>query len=125
MSLIRMLKKRLDSFKYAFQGIRDLISTQANARIHLSFTFIVILSGILLEISYIEWSILVICISMVLAAEAMNTALEYLTDLVAPSYQKLAGKAKDAAAASVLLLAIGSVFVAGFILLPKLVDLFQ
>ena len=46
--------------------------------------------------------------AIVLAAEAMNTALEYLTDLVSPEYHELAGKAKDAAAAAVLILAIAA-----------------
>ena len=120
-----MLKKRLDSFKFAFQGIGDLISSQTNAKIHLVAAIIVIITAYFLQVSAIEWSILILCISLVLAAEAMNTALEYLTDLVSPEYHKLAGKAKDAAAASVLILAIGSVFVAGFILLPKIIRFFE
>jgi diacylglycerol kinase len=49
--------------------------------------------------------------AMVLAAEAMNTALEYLVDLVSPEYNELAGKAKDAAAAAVLILAIAAAII--------------
>lgn len=119
-----MLKKRLDSFKYAFQGIVDLFKSQANARIHLSLTVLVLLFAWYFKISSIEWIAIIICIAMVFSAEAMNTALEYLTDLVSPEHHVLAGKAKDAAAASVLFLAIGAAIAAAIIFLPKVIALF-
>ena len=54
-----------------------------------------------------------------LAAEAFNTALEYLTDLVSPGHHELAGKTKDVAAAGVLLTAVGAAAVGLIIFLPK------
>jgi diacylglycerol kinase len=72
-----------------------------------------------------EWVALVICIVLVLALEAVNTALEYLTDLVSPEYHPLAGKAKDVAAAAVLIAAIGAVWVGILIFMPYLSALFQ
>jgi diacylglycerol kinase len=100
------IKQRINSFKYAFNGIGDLLKSQMNARIHLFFTILVIAGGFFFEISKVEWLISLLAIATVFAAEAFNTALEYLTDLVSPEYHPLAGKAKDAAAAAVLILAI-------------------
>lgn len=114
-----MLKKRIDSFGFAFKGIFDLFLTQPNAKIHAFAAIFVVLCGWYFGISRTEWCLCVFAISSVLAAEAFNTGLEYLTDLVSPDYHVLAGKAKDAAAAGVLLTAIGAVIVGLVIFLPK------
>jgi diacylglycerol kinase len=100
------IKDRINSFKYAFKGIGDLLKSQINARIHLLFTVLVIAGGFFFDISKVECLICLLAIASVFAAEAFNTALEYLTDLVSPDYHPLAGKAKDAAAAAVLILAV-------------------
>lgn len=114
------LPKRIKSFQYALQGIADLFRSQPNARIHLFVLICVLVAGFYFGLSATEWALIIICIAMVLAAEAANTALEYLTDLVSPDYHPLAGKAKDAAAASVLFLAIGAAIVGLIIFVPKL-----
>lgn len=82
-------------------------------------TIAVIGAGFYFDISSMEWVALVLCIALVFAMEAVNTALEYLTDLVSPGFHPLAGKAKDAAAAAVLLAAAGAVVVGLVIFLPK------
>ncbi len=119
------LRRRIDSFRYAFQGLADLFRSQPNARIHLVATVVVALAGVWLHISRLEWLALVICIALVIALEAMNTALEYLTDLVSPEFHPLAGKAKDAAAAAVLIGAFGAVIVGLIIFMPRIMVLFQ
>jgi len=113
-----MLKARLNSFRYAFKGIADLFRHTPNARIHLFVTCCVLITGFFLGISRIEWCIIILCIALVFAAEAANTAIEYLTDLVSPEYHQLAGKTKDAAAAAVLLAAIGAAIVGIIIFAP-------
>lgn len=115
---------RINSFKYAIKGIVDLFQSQPNARIHLFVFFIVVLVGNYFQLSIIEWCLIALVSSTVLAAEAANTAIEYLTDLVSPEYHHLAGKAKDAAAASVLFTAIGAVIIGLFIFLPHFYDVF-
>jgi diacylglycerol kinase len=55
----------------------------------------------------------------VICLEAVNTAIEYLTDLVSPEYNPLAGKVKDIAAGAVLIAAIGAVVAGVMIFLPK------
>ncbi len=115
-----MLKKRIHSFRYAFKGIAEVFHSQPNAKIHTLAALVVIAFGFLLKVSAVEWCVLILAMAGVVAAEAFNTALEHLTDLVSPEYHQLAGKAKDAAAAGVLLMAIGAAAVGLIIFLPKL-----
>lgn len=114
------IRRRINSFRFAFQGLADLFRTQPNARIHLLLALAAVCAGLWLSISRAEWIALGLCIALVLALEAVNTALEYLTDLVSPAQHPLAGKAKDAAAAAVLLAAAGAALTGGLIFLPKL-----
>lgn len=116
-------RNRINSFKYAIQGIIDLFQSQPNARIHLFVLFFVLIAGSYFQLTTIEWCLITLVSTTVLAAEAANTAVEYLTDLVSPNYHVLAGKAKDAAAASVLFTAIGAVIVGLLIFVPHLYDL--
>ena len=120
-----MLKNRIKSFQYAFSGIADLFQTQVNARIHLLLSVIAIGLGFYFSLSLMEWIIIVFCIGLVLTAEAFNTALEYLTDLVSPSHHPLAGKVKDLAAAAVLITAIMAAIVGILVFLPKFLALLK
>lgn len=119
-----MLKKRLESFKYAFKGIALLFQNEPNARIHLIASILVIIAGFYFHVSTTEWCLLILCIGLVLSAEAVNTAIENLTDLVSPDFHPLAGKAKDVAAAAVLLIAMSTVVVGVLIFLPKILMFF-
>lgn len=119
------IHRRAASFRYAAQGLADLIRTQPNARIHLGLALVALVAGAYLGVSPLEWVAIVVCIAVVLGFEALNTALEYLTDLVSPGHHPLAGKAKDAAAAAVLLAAAGAAVVGGIIFLPKIWALFR
>jgi diacylglycerol kinase (ATP) len=118
-----MLKTRIRSFKFAFKGLRNLFSTQPNARIHLLSTLVVILVGFLLHITLVEWALVAVAVALVITAEAFNTALEYLTDLVSPDYHPVAGKVKDVAAAGVLIAALAAVVIGICIFGPKLLAL--
>ena len=120
-----MLKNRINSLRYAFKGIARLMRTQPNARIHLFATIVVVSAGFCFDISSAEWCCCALSIAAVFAAEAFNTAIEDLTDLVSPEYHPLAGHAKDVAAAAVLLMAIGAAAVGAILFLPKILDLFR
>ena len=58
--------------------------------------------------------------ALVLALELVNTAVEAVVDLVSPKPHPLAGVAKDAAAAAVLLASLGAVVVGLAVLGPPL-----
>ena len=105
------MKKRLQSFRYAFRGIREVMGSEANMQIHIAITILVIVCGIAFSISLTEWMFCLLCIGLVVGAEMMNTAIENVVDLASPEQHPLAGKAKDIAAGAVLICAIISVFI--------------
>ncbi len=115
-------KKRGKSFVYAAKGIKSFIIREHNAWIHSAATLTVIILGITLHISRTEWMAVIICIGMVFAAEAFNTAIERLVNLVSPDYNKMAGDVKDIAAGAVLLCAVAAAIVGLIIFLPKLIS---
>jgi diacylglycerol kinase len=119
-----MLRKRIESFGYAFKGIATLFSSQPNARIHAVVLTIVVAFGFYFKIEKTEWLSIVLVAALVLSAEAMNTAVEFVVDLVSPDYHPLAGKAKDVAAAAVLLAAFGAVIVGLIIFAPRILNLY-
>lgn len=113
------LRKRAASFVYAYNGISDLFRSQPNARIHAFATALVLAAGWYFRITATEWMVICLAITLVISFEAMNTALEHLTNLVSPDYHPLAGRAKDAAAGAVLLAAIGAIIVGSCVFLPR------
>jgi diacylglycerol kinase len=120
-----MLQERIKSFGYAFKGIATLFATQINARIHAAVLTGVVVAGFYFKIEKTEWLSITLVAALVLSAEAMNTAVEFVVDLVSPDYHPLAGKAKDVAAAAVLLAAFGAIVVGLIIFLPRMRGLFN
>lgn len=108
------------SFRYAFSGLRHLLWTQRNAKIHSAVGLLAVALGLLLGIDRYEWLALLITITIVLAAEGVNTAIEAAVDLASPSYHPLAKVAKDVGAGTVLLTAIAAVLVGLVLFVPHL-----
>jgi len=117
------LNGRLRSFGFAFRGLKVLLQSQQNARIHALATVLVVVAGAILRLSSVEWGLVALAIAGVWAAEAINTAIEALVDLTSPEHHPLAAKAKDVAAGAVLAAAIGSAVVGGFVFGPHLLRL--
>ena len=114
------LQNRMHSFLNAFRGIRVMVVTQHNAWLHALATLIVCAAGVVFGITKVEWCCLVFCFVAVWTTEAINTALELLTDLVSPEFHPMAGKAKDVAAGAVLIAAIGSAIIGAIVFVPYL-----
>jgi diacylglycerol kinase len=112
------MKNRHKSFKYAFRGIGTLLKTQMNARIHLFALITVLAAGFISGLSLGEWALIALAVAMVLSAEAMNSALEFLADHTAPEWHDSVQKAKDLAAGSVLIAAAGALAVGLLVFLP-------
>ena len=105
------LRSRLRSFQHAFRGIATIIRTQPNFRIHLVITALVVIAGFAVGIERLEWVAVLLCIGLVLIAEAFNTSLELLCDRLHPETHDSIRAVKDVAAAAVLIAAIISVVV--------------
>jgi diacylglycerol kinase (ATP) len=114
------LSGRLRSFGHALRGLRVLLQTQHNARIHAVATVLVLIASAVFGISAAEWALVILAIAGVWVAEALNTALEFLVDLASPESDPLAGKAKDVAAGAVLVAAVGAAIIGGFVFGPHI-----
>lgn len=112
------LRRTVYSFRHAGRGLRWAVSSQANLRVHLAAATVVLILAVLLRFSSMEFVALVLCFALVIAAELFNTTLEVLIDYAWPEHHPMIGRAKDVAAAAVLVAAAGAACV-GAILLAR------
>lgn len=111
-------KNWLESLNCAIEGILYVARTQRHMRYHFITAIAVLLLSLFLNLSWIEFSILCLCISLVLFAEVINTAIEVTIDLISEEFHPLARIAKDVAAGAVLIAVIGSLTV-GYVVLSR------
>lgn len=113
-------RNRWHSFTAAVHGVGYTLRTQRNTWIELAAVAVVIAAGLWLRIRPTEWAVLALTVAMVLALEAVNSAIEALVDLVSPDYHELARVAKDCAAGAMIFAVLGSLAVAAAIFGPPL-----
>jgi len=105
---------------YAAKGIRQLVIREHNARIHLLSTLAVIIAGIQLHLSMLEWVGIVIAIGLVWMAEILNTCIEQIMDYIRTEEDSKIALIKDMAAAAVLISSLTAIVIGLIILLPKI-----
>lgn len=113
----------LESVNHALDGISYTASHERNFKIELFMMVVVLIAGVYFRVSRAEWLILLLTISMVLALELINTAIERCVDLVTKDYHELAKCAKDIAAGAVFIMSIFAVCVGIIIFLPKIIEM--
>ncbi|GFP77034.1 diacylglycerol kinase [Clostridium fungisolvens] len=116
------VRKLVDSFNYAINGIIHSVRTQRNMRIHIAVALVVLTACFIYDIKKFEFLILAVTITMVIAAELMNTAIEHVVDMTTNYYHPLAKLAKNAAAGGVLVTAINAILVGYVIFWDKLTN---
>ncbi|GHE23435.1 diacylglycerol kinase family protein [Sphingobacterium griseoflavum] len=114
------LISRLQSLKYAYHGLKTVFSEEPNAKIHLAVAFLVTVAGIYFQIAIQEWIALCLCIAFVITMELLNTSIEHLADAASPTWHPLVKKAKDIAAAAVLVSATAAILIGLAIFIPKI-----
>ncbi|MGL5634589.1 MAG: diacylglycerol kinase [Sarcina sp.] len=117
------MKKLLNSFNFAINGIIYALRTQRNMRIHFAIALIVLLASFLYDISKLEFIALAISITLVVVAELINTAIESVIDLGTNHYHPLAKIAKDTAAGAVFLTALNAILVGYIVFGDKLTQI--
>lgn len=112
------LSARVKSISYAVSGIGFVIRNEHNARIHIASAAGVVIMGLFYRIDAVDWLILVLAIISVWFAETINTAFEYLCDVVSPEKNESVRHAKDIAAGAVLITALGAVVIGLIVMFP-------
>jgi diacylglycerol kinase (ATP) len=116
---VSWLRARAASFGHALRGLAAF-AREPHARIHFVAALAVAALAVWLRVSRGEAALLALAIGLVLAAEALNSALEALADRVAPDHHPLVAKAKDIAAGGVLVAALAAAVAGLFVLGPRL-----
>ena len=115
------IRERLKSFKAAGNGIQSLLKYEHNSRVHLLILILVIAAGFILKIGRTEWLAICAVAGLVFISECMNSAVEYLADRITTDEDDHIRKAKDVAAAGVLIAAATSVITGLIIFVPKII----
>ena len=102
------IRKSLRSFRYAFNGLREVIRNENNFRFHLLAAAVTLSMAFHFSITATEWLFIILFIGLVTMAEVFNSALEKLVDWQSPEPNPWAGKIKDMAAGAVLLASIAA-----------------
>ncbi|NLN75406.1 MAG: phosphatase PAP2 family protein [Armatimonadetes bacterium] len=114
---MRFLRNPMNGFKYAVEGVVHVFRTQRHMRFHFLTMVLVLVVSLVFKLKREEVVVLLFTITLVLAAEMFNTAIEAVVDLVTQTYHPLAKFAKDIASGAVLITAINALAI-GFLLFP-------
>ena len=106
------MKGLLNSFVYAFNGIKNAILTERNFRIHMTAIFFVLYFAALYGLDSTQYAVLALVLALIPALELVNTAVEKSVDLSTEEHNELAKISKDSSAAAVLVAAFGAIGVA-------------
>lgn len=114
---------QLQTFIYAFRGIRVFFTYETKAVIHLLASALAIVLGVFFKLDKLEWTFIVVAIGIVFISELFNTVVEKLADLVEPEMSTKVKDIKDIAAGAVLVSAITSLIIGLLIYIPKIAEL--
>ena len=114
------LAARLKSFSYALTGVVFMLKTQHNAWLHGVATLLVIALAVYCDVSESDWRWLIVAMAMVWVAETLNTAVEYVCDVISPGYSEAVKHAKDISAGGVLIAAMAALLIGTLTFWPYL-----
>lgn len=112
------------SAKHALRGCIMLFGGERNAKIHLVVFLLTTTAGFLFGINRVEWTIVILASGAVIAAEALNTAIEETINLLHPQHSERAGRIKDIAAGAVLIVTLAAIACGIIVFLPYVKPLF-
>ncbi|MFO7696477.1 MAG: diacylglycerol kinase family protein [Anaerolineae bacterium] len=118
----REMQSLVMSFRHAFDGVRFVVLSERNARIHVILAGAVIILSLWVGLSWVEWALIVTAIGMVFGGEMANTVVELTFDLLMPEQHELAKYAKDVAAGTILVFAITAATIGFMVLGPPLLE---
>lgn len=113
----------IESVRDCFHGLEYVLINEDNFKREIVFGILALIASTILKVNKIEFTIIVITISLVLFAEIINTAIEQVVDLITKDYSKEAGQIKDIAASGVLVMSFISVVVGLLIFGSKILSL--
>lgn len=110
-----------NTFKNARKGMRIVLKSERNIRIHFVAAVFVLVLGFVMQFSALKISVLLLAIGLVVSAEMLNSAIEFSLDAIFHNrYSKMVGMAKDISAGAVMFVTIITVLIGGLIFIPEI-----
>ena len=114
----------VSSLEFALTGILTAFKEERNMRKHAVTALVVILAGLVFQVSRIEWLFLLMSIFLVVSFEIINSAIENVVDLASHyHFSMLAKKAKVMAAGAVLVVSLLAAVTGALIFIPRIWDI--
>lgn len=107
----RMDRRWSNKFRDALRGMKRGVRGQSSFFVHFFCTAAVVAAGLIMKVQQIQWCLLVLCITLVLTAELLNTALESMAKAVERRHNVNIGDALDIGSAAVLTASIGAAII--------------
>ncbi|PHQ91548.1 MAG: diacylglycerol kinase [Sulfurimonas sp.] len=101
---------------YAIKGLKELIKNETSFKIELVLVTFLIPIIIFVDVLIVNKILMFVTLFFILIAEAINSAIERVVDLVTQEYHELAGQAKDIGSAIVFLSIVTFLITWGLIL---------
>ena len=119
---MNIFHKKLRNAHFSLRALRGLLLEESSFQIQLTVALFVVFLGFYFNLSALEWTLVILIIGIVLAIEALNTAIEELCDHVTPEEHPKIGIVKDTSAAASLLFGIASIIAGVLIFLPHIIS---
>ncbi len=111
-------RRHFRSYRYAFRGLYEIITTELNFQILLFFSVLSVMAGLFFRLNSVEWVVLAFTLTLLLVSEAFNKSIETACDAISVDYKEHIRYAKDVAAGAVLLATLLAVLVVLIIFVP-------
>lgn len=116
----KFIKRVQQKWLYSIVGLWTALKEEKSLWAYLFVVPAVIVGGILLKISLIEWAVLVLAFFTMFAIEIINTTLEATVDTISFQYNVKVKKIKDIASGATLVITTGAFIVMLIIFIPAL-----
>lgn len=112
------------TFKNARKGMRLVLKSERNIRIHFLFGTLTLLCAFALNMTATEICIIMLAIGFVVGAEMLNSAIEFALDAVFHNkYCTMVGMAKDISAGAVMFATFIAIVVGLILFIPPIYQL--
>lgn len=119
------IKRCIQSFKYAFEGIKEGYKAGQNIIIMTTLGIIALILSFIFKISTTEKLIILLLIGIILPLELINTSIEAVVDLHDGEKRSKYGKiAKDCAAGALTIASFIALIIGIIIFMPHIIKLF-
>lgn len=117
------LTRFLHSLRYALRGVAMIYREEQNFRVQISAAVMAVLLSVIFGITRLEWLFVILAIALVLIAEAVNSAVERVADLLKPRLDVYVKDIKDIMAGVVFISSGLALVIAFVVFMPHIIKI--